>query len=80
MTYKMQCDVQATISNLYRIMYEKGLSESQLAREMGATRQALHKQLNKRSTMPKLEWLYPISEILDIPLQELIILKPVEGE
>ena len=77
---KMQCDVQATISNIYRIMYEKEISESRLARDIGATRQALHKQLNKRNTMPKLEWLYPISEVLDVPLQELIMLKPLEDE
>ena len=75
---KNECDVSATINNIYMIMYEKELTEAGLARELNASRQALHNQLNKRNTMPKLEWLYPISEILDTPLSELIILRPKE--
>ena len=71
---KMKCDVKATLENIKRLLYERGISDAQLAREIGATRQDIHKILNHRKVMPKLDWLISISEVLNVPLQELIVL------
>ena len=70
----MKCDVKATLENIKRLLYERGISDAQLAREIGATRQDIHKILNHRKVMPKLDWLISISEVLNVPLQELIVL------
>ncbi len=78
---KMECDVQATIRNIKRIMLERGINEAEMAREISISKQVLSKQLDqRRRTMPRLEWVYAISEVLDIPIQELIILKSKEAD
>lgn len=74
---KKQSDVQATLNNIKRLQYERGISDAQMAREIGGntTRQDIHKLLNHRNTMPKLDWLISISEVLEVSLEEIIVLK-----
>ena len=75
MALKPQCDTLASLNKIKRLLYERNISDAELARLIGGdtTRQDIHKVLNHRTVMPKLDWLMAIGRAIDVPLTELIV-------
>ncbi len=71
-------DMEATCENLKRICVEKGYGISRLQRELGLeSQQAIYKWFSGKS-LPSIDNMILISELLGITLDELIVRKYID--